>query len=159
MKKILFFISFLLMGFVGQAQGDLRLGINAGLPVGDADSFTSFNLGADVSYLFGVGDSFSAGPMVGVSHFFGKEENGFEVDDITFLPIAATGRIGFNGGFFLGADLGYALGINEGNDGGFYYKPKIGYSFGMMNVNLAYSGISSDGFTTSAITAGVEFDL
>jgi len=162
MKKHLFFIGMLLLGFVGHAQGDLRIGINAGIPVGDIEEISSFHLGADASYLFQVGEGFSVGPMLGYSHFFGKDlDTGFgdvEVDDFSFLPIAASGRLGFDM-FFLGADLGYALGITDGVDGGFYYRPKVGYNLGGLAIILSYSGISVDGGSYSALSGGIEFGL
>ena len=162
MKKILFFIGLLLMGVTVQAQGDFRLGINAGIPVGDIEEISSFNLGADASYLFPVGEVFSVGPMLGYSHFFGKDLEtdigDIEVDDFSFLPIAASGRIGFDI-FYVGADLGYALGITDGVDGGFYYRPKVGYYLGALAINLSYSGISVDGGSYAAVSAGLEFGL
>lgn len=164
MKKFLCLIIFLAVGFTSSyAQGDLRLGINAGIPVGDASDISNFNVGADIAYLMGFGETFQLGPMVGYNHFFGDEidlggGSSMEVDDISFLPIAATARFGL-AGLELGADLGYALGLSDGNDGGFYYKPKVGFSLFGIGLIGSYTGISVDGGTFSSVNLGMEFRL
>lgn len=165
MKKFLFSIVFLAVGFTSSyAQGDIRLGVNAGIPVGDAADISNFNIGADVAYLVGMGDTFQVGPMVGYSHFFGEDIDlgggmgSFEVDDIQFMPLAATARFGL-AGLELGADLGYAIGLSDGNDGGFYYKPKVGFNLFGIGLIASYTGISVDGGTFSSVNIGAEFRL
>lgn len=156
-------MAFLIAGMTSYAQGNLRLGINVGLPVGDVDELYSFDLGADLSYMFGTESGFSVGPMVGYSHFFGKTmDTGFgevDLDDVSFLPIAASGRIGLSESFFLGADIGYALGITEDVDGGFYYRPKLGFDLFGLGLIASYSGVSMDGGSFSSVNLGVEFGL
>jgi uncharacterized membrane protein len=57
MKKNLLIIVFLVFGFAAQAQ--FKLGINAGVPVGDVSDFYSFSAGADAYYMFAIRTSFS----------------------------------------------------------------------------------------------------
>ena len=155
MKKLLLFMAVALWGINPSfSQSDLTLGVNVGIPTGDVSDFTDFHLGADLSYLMGPTDGFQIGPMVGYSRFFVEE-----VDDIQFLPIAASGRILLSEAFFLGADLGYALGVSDGNDGGFYYRPKLGFSLFGLGLIASYSGISMDGGSFSSINLGMEFRL
>lgn len=154
MKKLLFFAAVLIFGLTNSyAQENFKLGGNLGIPVGDADAY-DINYGADVAYLFGISDGFGAGPLVGYT--------GYSVEDfnVSFLPVAATGRYEFPGSaFFLGADLGYAIGLEDGVDGGIFYRPKLGYNFGLLGVIASYSGISVDGGTFSSVNLGVEFSL
>lgn len=43
----------------------------------------------------------------------------------------------------VGLDLGYAIGINDGNDGGVYFKPMFGYNItDMIQLNAAFRGVS-----------------
>lgn len=164
MKKSILFVAIAFLGFTSaySQEGNFSLGVNAGIPVGDIEEFTTFSLGGDVAYRFEVVEQFRVGAVVAYSHFFGDsgEEDGttWEVDDIQFLPLAASGRF-MAESFFIGADVGYALGINDGNEGGFYYRPHAGYDFGKLGVLVSYSGISRDGFTVSAVNLGVEFKL
>lgn len=155
MKKvlILFVFSFLVTTAVF-SQGNFRFGVNAGIPVGDVEDYSSFHLGTDVAYMFNVVELLDVGPMVGYSHFFGEED----LDDVQFLPLAASGRFGLSS-FYLGADLGYAVGLQDGNDGGFYYRPLVGYKFGKLGIAASYEGISVDGGTFSSINLGIEFGL
>lgn len=154
MKKLLVLSGFLIIcSTTSFAQENFKFGGNLGIPVGDAEGY-DLNYGADFAYFFGVSDGFSAGPMVGYT--------GYSVDgeSVSFLPLAATGRYTFpTSNFFLGADLGYALGLEDGVDGGFYYRPKVGYKFGLFGVIASYSGISVDGGTFSSVNLGVEFSL
>lgn len=92
--------------------------------------------------------------MVGYNHFFGEDD----FDDIQFLPVAATARLGL-AVLELGLDLGYAIGLSDGNDGGFYYRPKVGFSFFGIGLIGSYTGISVDGGTYSSVNIGAEFRL
>jgi len=73
MKKLLFIAVFIIFGFEGSyAQGEIRIGVNAGIPLGDADDISTLNFGADFAYLFWVADAFNVGPLVGYSYFLGE---------------------------------------------------------------------------------------
>ena len=153
MKKLVLISMLFFAVSAVQAQENFKFGGNLGIPVGDADAY-DINYGADAAYFFDVSDGFLAGPMIG---FTGYSADGFNV---SFLPIAASGRYMFSDSlFFLGADLGYALGLEDGVDGGFYYRPKVGYDLGFLGLIASYSGISVDGGTFSSINLGVEFSL
>jgi hypothetical protein len=156
MKNLLLGFLFILgIGISSQAQttSDFQLGIHGGIPVGDAGDVSDFNAGFDAAYLFGVVDMVEVGPLVGYSHYFIED-----FDDISFLPIAASGRVAM-GAAFAGLDLGYAVGLSDGNDGGFYYRPKIGFGFYGLNLVGSYSGISVDGTNISSVNLGLEFNL
>lgn len=100
------------------------------------------------------------GPLVSYSHYFAKDFEGIKVKDIQHLPIAASGRINFGleNALFLGADLGYAVGISTGTDGGIYYRPKVGYDFGRVAAIVSYTGID-DNATLNNLSLGFEFSL
>lgn len=155
MKKLLLLTIFTIFGFtVAHSQSNWKIGVNAGIPVGDAQDLSSFDLGGDVAYLFDVTDVFKVGPLAGYSYFFGEGD----LDDFSFIPLAASGRFSFSDAFFIGADLGYAIGVDDGNDGGFYYRPKLGYNFGKVALIGSYSGIevTDDGPTVGSINLGIE---
>lgn len=158
MKKVLLIAAVAVFGFTSvQAQDEgFKADVNFGIPVGDIDEVSSFNIGVDVSYLFNVADSFQVGPLVGYSHFLLKSDFS-DFDDISYLPVAASARFFASEDFFFGADLGYAVGINDGNEGGFFYRPKLGYNLGPVSLLLMYSGVSDNGFTASSLNLGVEF--
>lgn len=143
-------------------EGNFTIGVNGGIPVGDAEELSTFNLGADVAYRFAFAEQFELGGVAAYSHFFGDSgEEGdvsWEVDDFQFLPLAASARFNASN-FFAGADVGYALGINEDNEGGFYYRPHVGFNLGNIGILGSYAGISRDGFTVATVNLGVEIKL
>ncbi len=160
MKKSILLLVLVFIGFGSVYGQGLRLGVNAGLPVGDVSDITSFQLGADVAYMVNLAEVASVGPMVGYSHFFGDSDNNAIVDetDWQFMPIAASGRFNLLS-LALGLDLGYALGLNDGNDGGFYYRPQVGFSLGRVGLIASYQGISRDGGSVNSVNLGLEFGI
>ncbi|MCE2611568.1 outer membrane beta-barrel protein [Flavobacteriaceae bacterium D16] len=165
MKKVILIAAFFVAGLSLQAQEGASVGINLGIPTGDASDISGFSIGVDFTYLWSVSDKFDAGAAVGFSNAFGKEiDTGLgsvEIDDIQFLPIAAAGRVHLSEEISAGVDLGYALGVNDGNDGGFYYRPMVGYSLSeKLGLNLSYTGISLDGdFNWNTINLGLMLGL
>ena len=155
----------MLSGLAVQAQEGFNLGINFGFPTGDASDISSFSLGIDANYLWGVAESFDAGVATGFTNAFGKKIDlgdfgEVSVDDVQFIPVAAAGRYHFTDRFRAGGDLGYAIGLNDGNDGGFYYRPMVGYGITeRIEANFSYTGISLDGGTWSTFVIGFMFNL
>jgi hypothetical protein len=160
MKKVLFIAFMMVSGLALQAQEGFRAGINLAIPTGDASDVSGFSIGLDATYLWNVAESFDVGVAAGFTNAFGKEIEvdgigSFEVDDVQFLPIAAAARYHVTDKFRVGGDIGYAIGISDGNDGGFYYRPMVGYGLNeKMELNLSYTGISLDGGNWSTIGLG-----
>lgn len=163
MRKIFFILAIVVIGLKSvNAQGDFNVGVNLGLPV-TAKPWT-FNATLDVSYLWTAGENFKAGFATGFSNSFGKTtDNGigyFYFPDVQFLPIAVATRFDISNAFTLGADLGHAIGINEGNDGGFYYAPRAQYSISKaIDIVLSFRGVSRNGKPFDVLNLGVEFEL
>ena len=143
MKK-LFFIALLVCGLpLGvQAQGcGFNLGAYLGFPASGSD-YTSFSVGLDANYLFEINEKFAVGPATGFSHSFGKDYYGVN-EDVQFIPVAAAGRFNINDKMSVGVDLGYAIGVSDGDHGGFYYRPLFGYNITeMIQLNASYIGVS-----------------
>ena len=158
MRKLFLFIAVAIFGLLNLNAQGFKLGANVGIPTGDASDFSSFAIGIDVNFLWEASEAFDAGLAAGFSNSFIKKEWGDT--DVQFLPIAAAGRFNASEDFKIGADLGYAIGINDGNDGGFYYRPMVGYNISeIMEIDLSYSGVSKNGGTWSIIGLGVMFEL
>lgn len=164
MKK-LFLVAIATCGFAfsGIAQdGKFKLGVDAGIPLGDIKDSASFNLGVNAAYTWNVGEGFDAGLGVSYNTYFAKEYDlpgggTFKPDNANFLPIYGTANYGFTENIFVGADLGYAIGLTDNIDGGFYYQPKVGYQAEMYEVFVGYKGISVDGGTYSSVNLGFNY--
>jgi len=151
--------------------GGFKVGANIGLPLSTTSDFASFNVGADVAYLFEVIPNLEVGLLVGFTQFFADGEYVFvpgdlgndiirKYEDATFIPIAATARYYFGERkFFGGLDLGYAISVAGDADGGFYARPKFGFDLGVITLIASYQSISGgvdyyDGFNNFAVTSG-----
>ena len=166
MKKLVLFSSLFLFGVSAMfSQGNFRAGAHLGLPIGDAGDLATFAIAVDLGYILEISENFEAGPIIGYQHSFGDEVNvgGFniDVDDVQFLPIGGEARFNISDSpFSLRAQLGYALGINDGNDGGFYYSPQVSYGVSeSTDIVLAFRGISRDGGSWDVLSLGVEFGI
>lgn len=164
--KLLFLLFFSLLTIGLQAQIDrtnFRAGANVGLVVGDFSEAYSLNLGLDIYQHWGVSREVDLGIATGFSNAFGEKETisnaGITVEtefaNAQFIPVAGSLRIYPTSGFKIGGDVGYAIGVNKGNNGGFYYRPSMGVdiSGGTTEINISYFAVNDD-VTFSAVLLG-----
>ncbi|WP_087093098.1 outer membrane beta-barrel protein [Elizabethkingia anophelis] len=165
MKKTLLLGAFVLLGFAASAQttGQFKIGANVGIPVGDASDLSSFTMGVDAAYQWRVAENFDLGIATGYQHFFGKNVNiygaSYKVEDLGYIPVAASAQYSVDPNFFIGADLGYGFITSKSSStGGFYFQPKAGYQKKDWELYLAYKGLSNNG-TVGSINLGFNFKL
>ena len=163
MKKIVFIIAFAIATISINAQEDnFIIGVNAGIPIGNLESTHSIAFGLDLSYMFGITEQLQVGGTTGFIYFSGKEENNVTAESKSYLPIAASVRYNNDeDSFFVGTDLGYALGLSpSGENGGLYFKPFVGYTVSdNIQLVLAYTGIKKEQPTFGYVNLGVAFKL
>lgn len=161
MKKLLLIGLFSFFCFnTLHAQEGFRIGIQGGIPSGDFDEAISLMIGADVGYMWVLGEYFDLGLATGYVHGFGDtfelESVAAERPDVQFLPLAGAFRFWPARNISIGGNVGQAIGLNEGNDGGFYYRPMLGYLFNQTTeINVSYTGISLEGATWNTISVGL----
>lgn len=174
MKKLLLIGVLAMVGTnVNAQEKHFKIGGHVGLPIGDVGDNYSFNAGIDLSYTWEISDHFELGAITGYSYYFGGNVridpvviNGQVMSpaqsyqlNVGAIPLAATAQYNFgdNGGFNLGADVGYAFLTGDADGGGFYYQPKIGYTFSEKHsIYGGYKGISKDG-TISSVNIGYSY--
>lgn len=150
-----------------QGKGNFKVGAHLGIPVGDLSSSHSFNIGADVAYLYPIAENFKLGVTTGYSHYTGKsiKEFGFSFDmpDLGIIPVAATAQFNVGGNVFVGTDIGYAFFTGDYSDfktGAFYYQPKVGYSFsGKNDVYVSFKGMSVKEGSGNSINLGYAYNF
>lgn len=119
-----------------QMNNMIKVGANVGLAV-PSDN-TSMAVGVDVAYQNLITPGFGLGIATGYTHYFGKDNNGYNNNDVGVVPVGALIRIyPKQTGFYFGTDLGYGFLVGDEKvasnttldrpDGGFYIKPEIGY--------------------------------
>lgn len=169
MKRLI--LSILVIFSVGMAQAQLRIsnpaiekpghfkiGVNLGAPVGDASDFTNIAWGVEAGYLWHLTPEFNAGITAGYLHYVTKDFDGWSLPNIGFIPVAATAQYSLMENLFVGADLGYGIGVTpSGNDGGFYYQPKLGYQIDLFEVYAGYKGLSRSGGSVNTVAVGFNY--
>lgn len=120
----------------------LKLGLNAGVPVGDIADFSSFALGLELKGQLMETNHVGIGLTTGYTQFFGKD--GF--DDFGSIPLGAFIRAyPRSEGFFAGLDVGYNVITGDNDlDGGLYLRPQIGYHNYNWNVFGYYNHVFVD---------------
>ena len=175
MKKLFLTGALALFGLMNaqKTEPGFRLGVNAGLPVGDFGKAYSFTAGADLAFLYPLAENFRLGVATGYSHYFGKKTTydfgmfgkvNYTVPDFGAIPVAATAEVTFgDSNVFLGADLGYAFFTkteNGGDSGSFYYQPKLGYSFDKRHdLYFSYKGFTQNSANAGSINLGYAYNF
>lgn len=123
----------------------LKLGLTAGMPVGNASKASSFTAGLDLRGQFMSTRHFGLGVVTGYNHYFGKNN----AADFGAIPLALMLRYYPKAkGIFAGADLGYSFVTNiTGLTGGVTVKPQVGYH----NHDWNFFGFYNHIFTKSAV--------
>ncbi|KPH13552.1 hypothetical protein [Chryseobacterium sp. ERMR1:04] len=114
----------------------IKVGANVGLAV-PSDNFSA-SAGVDVAYQNLITPGFGLGIATGYTHYFSKDNNGINNNDVGVIPVGALIRIyPKQTGFYFGTDLGYGFLVGDDKvasnstvdrpNGGFYIKPEIGY--------------------------------
>ena len=174
MKKLFLTGALALFGLMSaqKTESGIRLGVNAGIPVGDFGKFTTFTAGVDLAYLYPLAENFRLGVATGYSHYFGKKTKTDlilvtlknEVPDVGIIPVAATAEfILGDSNVFLGADLGYAFFTEKdlkNENGSFYYQPKLGYSFDKRHdLYFSYKGFTRNNANAGSINLGYAYNF
>ena len=174
MKKLFLTGALALFGLMSAQKTDsgFRLGVNAGIPVGDFGKLTTFTAGVDLAYLYPLAENFRLGVATGYSHYFGKKTKTDlilvtlknEVPDVGIIPVAATAEfILGDSNVFLGADLGYAFFTKKdlkNENGSFYYQPKLGYSFDKRHdLYFSYKGFTRNNANAGSLNLGYAYNF
>ncbi|MFT3680770.1 MAG: hypothetical protein QM791_10895 [Ferruginibacter sp.] len=150
MKKLFILSSFVFVSMQMMAQAPssneitkknswLKMGLNAGVPVGDLADVSSFTLGVELKGQLMETNHVGIGLTTGYNHFFAK--NNFSSFGI--VPLGAFVRVyPKSEGFFAGLDGGYSIITNiQDAKGGVYLRPQLGYHNYDWNVFAYYNNI------------------
>ena len=168
MKKSISTLLLIFIAFTVQAQQrnvdrtNFRAGINGGLVVNDFSEAYGLTLGVDLYSHWGISKALDIGVTTGFLNAFGEKET-VSVDliketefvNIQYLPVGASLRVYPGSGFKFGGDIGYAVGINKGNQGALYYRPSLGIDMrnGSSEFNISYFVVNDD-VTFSSVLLG-----
>ena len=157
----------------------IKVGANVGVAV-PSDN-TTMAVGVDVAYQNLITPGLGLGIATGYTHYFGKDNNGYNNNDVGVVPVAALFRVyPKQTGFYFGADLGYGFLVGDEKvatnstvnrpDGGFYLKPEIGYHNQYWNFFVQYQKVfvgskgdiaspASQDYNVGSIGAGFSYNI
>ncbi len=170
MKKIMILAAALMISLTTFAQDKkVKIGVFSALPIGETKDVSKTGFGLDATYLFEVSDKIDVGFSTGLSFFGGKKVTVVNNDNSTsvlkysnakYVPLTGAVRFNATNKLYIGADLGYAIGMGKDVKGGFHYKPRIGYQVSdLIGINTSFTGLKVKGGTWKTINFGVEFNL
>lgn len=169
MKKVLLatllFVGVAATSFA-QDGGKFSIGVDAGLPLGDAKDVSSVFVGGSLKYdqpiaektafTLTAGYSYLAYNDMGkaVSKLIGENKSG-----VGFIPVKAGIKYFFADAFYGEAQLGAAFSTQKGAGTAFAYSPGIGYKFSdVIDLGVRYEAWSKNG-TTNQIAARLGFSF
>jgi hypothetical protein len=135
-----------------------KAGLTAGVPIGDANDFASFNAGLDVRAQYMITPNVGLGLASGYNHYFAKDD----FEDFGMIPLAGYIRYYFMPtGLFFGSDLGYGFLTNtDNNSGGLYVNPQIGYHNYDWNIYGYFQNtFTENDFNLQSIGLGVTYNI
>lgn len=169
MKKIIFSLmvlsGFAISSFAQSSNdgGKFSIGVEAGVPVGDASNAYNFVIGGSLKFEAPIADALAATLTAGYSSFQGKTVTVLgvsgKVPAAGFVPVKAGLKVGFSDAFYGEAQLGAAFSTQSGGGTAFAYSPGIGYKFSdAVDLGVRYEGWSHNG-TVSQIAARLAFSF
>ncbi len=119
------------------------IGLDAGLPVGDASNYSSFAIGGSLKYDFSVATGAYLNLSAGYETFTGKNGSG----SLNAIPVKAGVKFYFTGqGFYGEGQIGAAFLTASGAGNAFIYAPGLGYTLDSgVDIGLRYEAWSKTG--------------
>ncbi|GAA4198204.1 hypothetical protein GCM10022289_06600 [Pedobacter jeongneungensis] len=132
-----------------KAQNSANIGIGAeiGLPSGNFSNLSGIGSGASVKADFPVTENFALTLNAGFMNFFGRRNQLFNVQDLTYAPLKAGLKYQLGESFYAEGQLGAALPLNKNQKTLFVWSPGIGNQFKLSGGNKLDLGIRYEAWT------------
>lgn len=136
-------------------DGMMSIDAQFGLPMGDIDDLSDIQVGINFNYYFvEVMEALKIGGRVGYNSYVVNSDFSDDIDNLSYLMLGAAARYDFSESIFARFDLGYAVGLNDGNDGAMFIEPRLGYNLGNFDVFAYYQSIFQSDFSVGALGLG-----
>ncbi|RFZ90842.1 hypothetical protein D0C36_17985 [Mucilaginibacter conchicola] len=145
-------------------QGKFSIGVEVGLPLGDAKNASNLIIGGSLKYEHPVAENVFITGSAGYSKFLNNEEAKAADYSFSAIPVKVGVKYFFDQGFYGEAQIGAAflhesIGDNSGNATAFAYSPGIGYAFTPnFDIGVRYEGWSKNG-TLSQVAARLAYSF
>jgi len=141
---ILFFMP---LALKAQSNSTIGFGAEIGLPSGNFSGISGIGVGASVKADFPIAENFALTVNGGFMNFFGKRNQIFKIQDLTYLPVKAGLKYQFGESFYAEGQVGAALPLNNGQKTLFVWSPGIGNQFKLSGGNKLDFGIRYEAWT------------
>ncbi len=147
--KILFIVFLFSSPVLLKAQNSASIGVAAefGLPSGNFTNLSGIGLGASIKADFPVAETLAITLNAGFMNFFGKRNQLFNVQDLTYIPAKAGLKYHLSESFYAEGQVGATLPLNKGQKTLFAWSPGIGNQFKLSGGNKLDLGIRYEGWT------------
>ncbi|WP_025143182.1 hypothetical protein [Pedobacter jeongneungensis] len=155
--KIILFVLLFSSPVLLKAQNSANIGIAAeiGLPSGNFSNLSGIGLGVSVKADLPVAESFALTLNAGFMNFFGRRNQLFNVQDLTYIPAKAGLKYQLGESFYAEGQLGAALPLNKNQKTLFAWSPGIGNQFKLSGGNKLDLGIRYEAWTGKNNIAGL----
>jgi hypothetical protein len=147
--KIALIASLFLTPIVLKAQNSTSVDVGAeiGLPSGSFSGLSGIGAGVSIKASFPIAEDFALTVGGGFMNFFGKRNQIFKVQDLTYIPAKAGLKYQLGESFYAEGQLGAALPLSQGQKTLFVWSPGIGNQFKLSGGNKLDLGIRYEAWT------------
>nr|WP_067062980.1 outer membrane beta-barrel protein [Mucilaginibacter sp. L294] len=173
MKKVLLLATaicgFAISSFAQSSKegGKFSIGVDAGLPVGNAKNASNLIIGGSLKYDHPIADGVFVTGSAGYSRVLFNNETknelksfGVDKSGVGYIPVKVGVKYFLAESFYGEAQVGAAFSTESGNGASFAYAPGIGYAFGGgVDLGVRYEGWSKSGGTLSQVAARLAYSF
>jgi hypothetical protein len=122
----------------------LGIGVEAGVPTGDAHTSSKFSLGGTARLQYGADQGLAYTLTSGYYHFFGSEigNTGVKYASGGIVPVKAGIKAFFADKIYFGAEAGAGFETNSGGNTKLILSPGLGYAGKSLDVGVRYENFS-----------------
>ncbi|HEY4326113.1 MAG TPA: hypothetical protein VGN20_19140 [Mucilaginibacter sp.] len=123
------------------------IGIEAGIPTGDAHTISNFELGGTARLQYDASNHFAYTLTSGYYNMFGKDIEGTDLKykDLGIVPLKAGIKAFFAPNIYFGAEAGAGFETASGGDTKLILSPALGFANKTWDVGVRYENFSGDG--------------
>lgn len=166
MKKILLVAVFAVAALTTSAQTESKgrkrfsIGLEAGLPVGDAGDLYSFGIGGTAKVEVPVSSKAFASVSAGYTSLSIEKDfknafkslTGIELEPQGFVPVKAGLKYFFGKNFYGAGELGAAIGTEKGAETLFAWAPGVGISYPVSSKNDIDAGVRYESWSKDGVS-------
>ncbi|RBQ08758.1 hypothetical protein [Pedobacter miscanthi] len=138
-----------------QSSANIGIGAEIGLPSGNFSNLSGIGLGASVKADLPVSEDFTLTLNAGYMNFFGKKNQLFNVEDLSYIPLKGGFKYQLGESFYAEGQLGAAVPLNKDQKTLFAWSPGIGNQFKLAGGNKLDLGIRYEAWTGKSSTVGL----